>query len=584
MREERPMNKPILRKKILIFAVLLAYSHALFSSDGRTVILTGPDGTQIEGVITPNGNFCVGNACVPVDFCEGACDGYLVNSYEPSEGEGLFPAVGSDTGNPDTGGFGTGSPNTTPKGGGGRIDNSWEATFGQNTTDIFASRQAALDQSLKNMEAEWNSIGKDIGNRIMGNDPNPFSIDTSEITGAVDAQIQQTQQAVVAYILAYSYWYEATTRNMEATRDKIEEMNKETEARLDENLTTKVPVKIEERNKLWKDLDAAKTQTKAKAGGVITALESGTLVTQGSGGFASSPASVGGDKVRRLDKYLSSVQRSLEGEGPLSPQRTAIIDDAKLSNMQADSAYAKGDTETGDALVRIGYALGDVAIALSPIVVAALAPEAAVAIAVVGAVAIGKSWYEARTGTRIWDGSALSVMDRQLAYLDVAFAMLPGTTKALGYLSDLLTAGKSADDSRVITAGVNAVEELVDSAKKIGIEAKDISAVTKEVDHLAPGKVADIYESAAKNAPLGLGSTGRSIPNSLQEQAAMLVTRADPQAGEILPLVLTDSRWPATDGWQKMQTVFKTSEGRNVVIHYVRNKVTGMVDDFKFKD
>jgi hypothetical protein len=127
-------------------------------------------------------------------------------------------------------------------------------------------------------------------------------------------------------------------------------------------------------------------------------------------------------------------------------------------------------------------------------------------------------------------------------------------------------------------------EAVIDSAKKIGIEAKDISAVTKEVDHLAPGKVADIYESAAKNAPLGLGSTGRSIPNSLKEQAVMLVTRADPQAGEILPLVLTDSRWPATDGWQKMQTVFKTSEGRNVVIHYVRNKVTGMVDDFKFKD
>lgn len=64
----------------------------------------------------------------------------------------------------------------------------------------------------------------------------------------------------------------------------------------------------------------------------------------------------------------------------------------------------------------------------------------------------------------------------------------------------------------------------------------------------------------------------------------MLVTIADPQNGEILPIALTDSRWPASGGWQKMQTVFKTSEGRNVVIHYVRNKVTGMVDDFKFKD
>ncbi|HET9239216.1 MAG TPA: hypothetical protein VFO10_18290 [Oligoflexus sp.] len=461
------MKKPILRKKILIFAVLLAYSHALFSSDGRTVILTGPDGTQIEGVITPNGNFCVGNACVPVDFCKGACDGYLVNSYEPSEGEGLFPAVGSDTGSADTGGFGTGTT-ITPPGGGGPIDNSWESTFGQNTTDIFANRQIALDQSLKNMEAEWNSIGKDIGARIMGNDPNPFSVDISEITAANDAQIQQTQQAIVAYIMAYNAWYDATTKNMEATRDKIEEMNKEAQARLDENLTNKVPVKIEERTKLWKDLEAARTQTKAKAGGVITALESGTLVTQGAGGFASSPASVGGDKVRRLDKYLSSVQRSLEGEGPLSPQRKTILDDAKLSNMQADSAYAKGDIEAGDALVRIGYALGDAAIALSPIVVAALAPGAAVAITITGAVAIGKSWYEARTGTRIWDGSPLSVMDRQLAYADVALSMLPGASEILSF-SGKAVAGMVDNLSGVIKLGMGeeSALALINGTKKL---------------------------------------------------------------------------------------------------------------------
>jgi filamentous hemagglutinin len=41
---------------------------------------------------------------------------------------------------------------------------------------------------------------------------------------------------------------------------------------------------------------------------------------------------------------------------------------------------------------------------------------------------------------------------------------------------------------------------------------------------------------------------------------------------------MTDSRWPAADGWVKMQQI---ENGVNV--HYVRNTVTGAVDDFKFK-
>lgn len=41
---------------------------------------------------------------------------------------------------------------------------------------------------------------------------------------------------------------------------------------------------------------------------------------------------------------------------------------------------------------------------------------------------------------------------------------------------------------------------------------------------------------------------------------------------------LTDQRWLAREGWVKMQQV----EG-GVTIHYVWNKRTGAVDDFKFK-
>jgi len=38
-----------------------------------------------------------------------------------------------------------------------------------------------------------------------------------------------------------------------------------------------------------------------------------------------------------------------------------------------------------------------------------------------------------------------------------------------------------------------------------------------------------------------------------------------------------DPRWPAADGWIKM-----SHQVNGIDIHYVRNTVTGAVDDFKF--
>lgn len=57
----------------------------------------------------------------------------------------------------------------------------------------------------------------------------------------------------------------------------------------------------------------------------------------------------------------------------------------------------------------------------------------------------------------------------------------------------------------------------------------------------------------------------------------MTAVRNDP-AGRQLPIVLQDSRWPAADGWVKMQQI----EG-GVNIHYVYNTANGSYDDFKFK-
>ncbi|WP_434572508.1 filamentous hemagglutinin N-terminal domain-containing protein [Pseudomonas sp. Z3-8] len=80
------------------------------------------------------------------------------------------------------------------------------------------------------------------------------------------------------------------------------------------------------------------------------------------------------------------------------------------------------------------------------------------------------------------------------------------------------------------------------------------------------------------NKPLGLGSTGRSTPANLSEKLAMEQAISNPAAGRPLPVPMTDARWPATDGW------VKTAQNINgIEIHYVRNSVTGAIDDFKFK-
>jgi len=86
--------------------------------------------------------------------------------------------------------------------------------------------------------------------------------------------------------------------------------------------------------------------------------------------------------------------------------------------------------------------------------------------------------------------------------------------------------------------------------------------------------------TASSNTPLGLGSTGRTLPQNLAEQLAMQQAISNPAAGIILPLRsgMTDSRWPASDGWVKM-----SQNVNGIEIHYVRNTLTGEIDGFKFK-
>ncbi|MFE9256296.1 RHS repeat-associated core domain-containing protein [Streptomyces sp. NPDC006879] len=85
--------------------------------------------------------------------------------------------------------------------------------------------------------------------------------------------------------------------------------------------------------------------------------------------------------------------------------------------------------------------------------------------------------------------------------------------------------------------------------------------------------------------PLGRGSTGRTAPNSLNEQLAMETVMANPMAGRVIPLKkgMTDPRWMGSDGWVKMTRRVNMGAEGDVEIHYVMNTITGHVDDYKFK-
>jgi RHS repeat-associated protein len=76
---------------------------------------------------------------------------------------------------------------------------------------------------------------------------------------------------------------------------------------------------------------------------------------------------------------------------------------------------------------------------------------------------------------------------------------------------------------------------------------------------------------------------GTTWPRNLREILAVREAASNPGAGKpLIRIVMTDSRWPASEGWVKMQMTFGSGEDM-INVHYVRNTVTGAIDDFKIK-
>lgn len=117
---------------------------------------------------------------------------------------------------------------------------------------------------------------------------------------------------------------------------------------------------------------------------------------------------------------------------------------------------------------------------------------------------------------------------------------------------------------------------IVKDAEK-GLETIKLKGGIKGASNLIDDDLAKMY----KNIQEGLGSTGRTIPNTLKEQLAMKQVLSSPLDGATDlsgRLKLGDKRWSEADGWIKM-----SNNVDGIEIHFVYNKITKKFDDFKFK-
>jgi hypothetical protein len=102
---------------------------------------------------------------------------------------------------------------------------------------------------------------------------------------------------------------------------------------------------------------------------------------------------------------------------------------------------------------------------------------------------------------------------------------------------------------------------------------------------LAEGSSKTLHEDVTGGSGIkveGRGNTGRTNPQNLQEELAMKEVKSNPLEGATDlgvsgKFIMTDTRWPTTEGWTKM-----SRNVNGIEVHFVYNKVTHVFDDFKF--
>lgn len=153
-------------------------------------------------------------------------------------------------------------------------------------------------------------------------------------------------------------------------------------------------------------------------------------------------------------------------------------------------------------------------------------------------------------------------------------------------------AGAAAGGGAILSGGVKVISDLFNwitgssdsssgnSDSSSGSSAGDAaqaaaSELAAEEDCLMQSTLSDPLSAAEEGG--SRGSTGRNVPESLNEQLALQEAESNPAAGTRVPIEMTDPHWPASEGWVKM-----AQNVNGIEIHYVYNTETGAADDFKF--
>ncbi len=181
--------------------------------------------------------------------------------------------------------------------------------------------------------------------------------------------------------------------------------------------------------------------------------------------------------------------------------------------------------------------------------------------------------------------------DGHIAFLTACF-IVGAVTLAIDWFSGAAQerANTMLNDPSLYNIANWATAGLVDTVKGAVAPEKPLSAEhwidSAATASLIVGAASKIPVKSGKSAipsnvgkPASRGSTAKRQPSNLTEQLALEQVKSNPQ-GSPIPITMADSRWPASEGWVKMQQIVPTSQG-NINIHYLYNESLKIYDDFK---
>ena len=153
-------------------------------------------------------------------------------------------------------------------------------------------------------------------------------------------------------------------------------------------------------------------------------------------------------------------------------------------------------------------------------------------------------------------------------------------TQGIGQIVNAVTQANTMREDNIIRTGVQRVGSAIggDVGSSIAGMAYDTAIMAAAV--YAPTARPPVSSTQATFT--SRGSTATRQPSNLTEKLALEEVMSNPQ-GKQLPIVMSDPRWPASEGWVKMQQVINTHSQGKITVHYTYNTILGIFDDFKLK-